>query len=90
MTIASTGTINPTSKAERTSPKQNKTLFVKANCPRNKDAYKVDVHPLWGDNFRVNYWGHDDELGNTIIDSMFLVIEEENGEWKIVDKTDRR
>ena len=82
MIVAPTSSINATPKVERTSPKQNKIAFVQSHCPKNKDAFRVDVHNVWDNNFRVNYWGHSDKLGNTIIDSKFLVIKEENGEWK--------
>ena len=86
--MTETLTVAP-SKVQRTSPKQSKIEFVHSHCPKNEKAFKVIVHHLWDHYFRVNYWGYNELLGNTIIDSLFLAIEEANGEWKVVDKTRR-
>ena len=58
--------------------------FIKEKYPVEKDIF-LDIRPLWGNCYRLNFWNKKDPEKQNIMKSYFIVIKKNSKGYEIIN-----
>ena len=73
-------TLKEKSKTE-SQPKETAIDFLKRTFPT--DGTSLDIRPLWGDYYRLNFWKKNGEGEGSIVKSYFVRVKDTPKGWKV-------